>query len=355
MNRSRSANGPVAGMAPVLAATPARAARAGFTLVELLVVIAIIATLIGILLPSLNKARQTARTTTCLSQLHQISLGLLTYATDNHGLICPAYNLPPATPTAATNFTGSASQPLDGWACILDRDGYLRGSQSQASAGIFYCPDTVDAAGLAGGATGTNGAAQRGWVDWPMVFLGGGDTAPKQALTIPASGFNRILRVGYWINAYHPTGQSLTAAQIATKDLYYSTVVGYGPDAPSRIAAHKVGKCRNTSRTITVADGVFMGRQSADGLGMTNSVIGYRHRGPAGPLTAANAGFADGHAQTLARGHFPLAYGTTAGYAAAGGTDTFAGQQAQNIGGATVYTDPQAALQLFLAANPGAD
>ena len=328
---------------------------AGFTLVELLVVIGIIATLIGILLPALNKARETARTTTCLSQLHQISLGLLTYATDNHGLICPAYNLPPVTPDAATNYTGSASQPLDGWACILDRDGYLRGSQQQASAGIFYCPDTIDAPGLAAGATGTNGAGQRGWVDWPMVFLGGGDTAPKQALTIPASGFNRILRVSYWINAYHPTGQSLTAAQIATKDLYYSTVVGYGPDAANRITAHKVSRCRNTSKTITVADGVFMGRQSADGLGMTNSVIGYRHRGPTGPLTAANAAFADGHSETLANSRFPLAYGTTASYAAAGATATFGGQQAQNIGGATVYPDPQGALSLFLAANPTAN
>ncbi len=334
---------------------PAGRSTAGFTLVELLVVIGIIATLIGLLLPSLNRARQLARTTACLSQLHQISLGLLTYAADNHGLICPAYNLPPVTPDAATNYTGSAAQPLDGWACILDRDGYLRGSQQQASAGIFYCPDTVDAAGLLGGATGTNGADQRGWVDWPMVFLGGGDTAPKQAVTIPAAGFNRVLRVSYWINAYHPTGQSLTAGQIATKDLYYSTVVGYGPDLPNRIAAHQVSRCRNTSETITVADGVFMGRQSADGLGMTNGVIGYRHQGPAGPLTAANAAFADGHAQTLAKDRFPLAYGTTAGYAAAGGTATFAGQQAQNIGGATVYPDPQGALSLFLAANPGAN
>ena len=325
---------------------------AGFTLVELLVVIGIIALLLGVLLPALGRAQERARTTQCLSQLHQVSLGLLNYAVDNHGLIVPAYNLPPATPDAGTNFTGGPTQPLDGWACILDRDGYLRGSNS---AGIFYCPDTVDAPGLLGGATGTSGADQRGWVEWPMVFLGGGDTAPKQPVTIPASGFNHILRVSYWINAYHPTGQSLTAAQIGQKDLYYSTVVGYGPDAADRIEAHKVGRCRNTSRTITVADGVFMGRQSADGLGMANSAIGYRHRGPTGPLTAANAAFADAHAETLVKGRFPLAYATTASYAANGGTATLAGQEAQNIGGPTVYPDPQTALSLFLAANPGAN
>ena len=104
-----------------------------------------------------------------------------------------------------------------------------------------------------------------------------------------------------------------------------------------------------------MADGVFMGRQSADGLGMTNSVIGYRHRGPTGPLAAANAAFADAHAETLAKGRFPLAYATTASYAANGGTATLAGQTAQNIGGATVYPDPQTALAVFLAANPGAN
>ncbi len=326
----------------------------GFTLVELLVVIGIIAVLLGVLLPALGRASERARTVRCLAQLRVISQGLLNYTVDNHGLIVPAYNLPPTTPDAATNFTGSATQPLDGWACILDRDGYLRTS-AQTSSGIFYCPETIDAAGLLNGATGANPANQRGWVEWPMVFLGGGDTAPKQALTIPASGFNHIVRVSYWMNAYHPTGQSLTAAQIAQKDLYYSTVVGYGPAIPDRIAAHRASRMRNASRTITMADGVFMGRQSADGWGMTNSVIGYRHRGPGGPLTAANAGFADGHAETLAKGNFPCAYATTASYAASGGTDTFARQQAINIGGPTVYPDPVSALQLFLAANPGAN
>jgi prepilin-type N-terminal cleavage/methylation domain-containing protein/prepilin-type processing-associated H-X9-DG protein len=49
--------------------------RRGFTLVEMLVVIAIIVALAALLLPAIVKARESARSTTCISNLHQISLG----------------------------------------------------------------------------------------------------------------------------------------------------------------------------------------------------------------------------------------------------------------------------------------
>jgi prepilin-type processing-associated H-X9-DG protein/prepilin-type N-terminal cleavage/methylation domain-containing protein len=64
--------------------------RTAFTLVELLVVIAIIGTLVGLLLPAVQAARESGRRATCLNKLSQLAKGCLNYES-GYRMLPPAF------------------------------------------------------------------------------------------------------------------------------------------------------------------------------------------------------------------------------------------------------------------------
>ena len=123
----------------------ARRGARGFTLVELLVVIGIIALLISILLPSLNAAREQARTVKCLANLQQLGLAAVMYTQNNNGHILPA-DIDLGGPYADASFGRNWN---DTWATILVADNYVpypRGLLPDNPPGldnIFGCPSGI--------------------------------------------------------------------------------------------------------------------------------------------------------------------------------------------------------------------
>jgi prepilin-type N-terminal cleavage/methylation domain-containing protein/prepilin-type processing-associated H-X9-DG protein len=139
-----------------------RSRVSGFTLVELLVVIGIIAVLVSILLPALNRARESAKAVVCASNLKQLGTALAMYVNDNN-------DYTPRFSYSEASGPGPDGQQDYQWSKAIQR--YVAGNMKMVNhqnAGlieeqkqtVYFCPSAK---------------ANRGrfvnWSTWPVSYM----------------------------------------------------------------------------------------------------------------------------------------------------------------------------------------
>lgn len=216
------------------------------TLIELLVVLAIIAVLVGLALPALSRARETARRIVCLSNLRQMSVAVNVYLTEHDGYFPPAQYGDVRDPTT----------PLHGWDFIQMPDGSTRPGVIWSGGGaleIQQCPSMTGSANWGGDPyTGYN---------YNTSYLGG----PTEL----------------WSNQPPPTARIQEVRSPSTCAVFGDgEIVGGGANKFMRSP--------------------FKGPRDTDFFGNGNQVggtQGFRHLG------TTNASFVDGHAATFDTPH----------------------------------------------------
>jgi len=252
----------------------------GFTLVELLVVIGIIAVLISILLPALSRARESAQTVKCLSNLRQICQASVAYSADNKGWMLPCGWDPKTLPP------GAPGDALANWWCnILVDYHYLQAPDSKNQTpqlnSVFACPSGILEVSSPDLTNQTN---------IPSSRIDQTGAEPYRYWSVEGT----CVDCWYGINASEGTN---TYSGQPARRLAAGSVVGIMPMSAVRRSADMVWYFDGNIYHITV----------------NGARINARH----GRMTQTNMAFFDGHAETFQTDKLP------GGINAAGGTNYF--------------------------------